>query len=255
MRADKIWASTQGLPECFDALERDDEAELERLLSDDAEQVRRVDAERRTALHWACSMRPKLVSVLLRHGADPAAVDEAGMNCVHLASCASADSTALCALLEHLRHQPPELLHQVLTAVTRSGATPLILAASKGNAVNVKQLLDADAASDLNAADRHGNTALMRATSAGHADVVRLLLQRGAAVNTAHPRTGQTAVHIACAEQRADLVACLVQRGGRECLLVSDADQRTPLDWASPAIRRQYALGESDHASAMREDA
>ncbi len=70
------------------------------------------------------------------------------------------------------------------------GRTPLMLAAFRGDAAAVLNLLEAGA--EVNARDRDGDTALMFAAFRGHALVVGLLLQYGANVR-ARARNGWTA--------------------------------------------------------------
>ena len=70
------------------------------------------------------------------------------------------------------------------------GRTPLMLAAFRGNAEAVLNLLESGA--DVNARDEDGDTALMFAAFRGHALVVALLLQYGANVY-ARARNGWTA--------------------------------------------------------------
>ncbi len=70
------------------------------------------------------------------------------------------------------------------------GRTPLMLAAFRGDAAGVLNLLERGA--DVNARDRDGDTALMFAAFRGHGLVVALLLQYGANVY-ARARNGWTA--------------------------------------------------------------
>jgi ankyrin repeat protein len=70
------------------------------------------------------------------------------------------------------------------------GRTPLMLAAFRGDAAAVLNLMERGA--DVNARDRDGDTALMFAAFRGHALVVALLLQYGANVY-ARARNGWTA--------------------------------------------------------------
>jgi ankyrin repeat protein len=90
------------------------------------------------------------------------------------------------------------------------GRTPLMLAAYRGNAAAVINLLERGA--DVNARDEAGDTALMFAAHRGHGLVVALLLQYGANVY-ARARNGWTAKkaarsglheHIADALRRAE---------------------------------------------------
>ncbi|MET0625374.1 MAG: ankyrin repeat domain-containing protein [Pyrinomonadaceae bacterium] len=70
------------------------------------------------------------------------------------------------------------------------GRTPLMLAAFRGDAAAVVNLLERGA--DVNARDADGDTALMFAAFRGHGLVVALLLQYGANVY-ARARNGWTA--------------------------------------------------------------
>ena len=70
------------------------------------------------------------------------------------------------------------------------GRTPLMLAAFRGDAAGVLNLLERGA--DVNARDSAGDTALMFAAFRGHGLVVALLLQYGANVY-ARARNGWTA--------------------------------------------------------------
>src|SRR5918998_4599307 len=70
------------------------------------------------------------------------------------------------------------------------GRTPLMLAAFRGDAAAVLDLLERG--SDVNARDADGDTALMFAAYRGHGLVVALLLQYGANV-FARARNGWTA--------------------------------------------------------------
>ena len=62
-----------------------------------------------------------------------------------------------------------------------SGATPLALAAWKGDPATVELLLDFHA--DINARNDNGETPLCIAAYNGHVEVVRLLLARGARID------------------------------------------------------------------------
>ncbi|HEX7957119.1 MAG TPA: ankyrin repeat domain-containing protein [Pyrinomonadaceae bacterium] len=70
------------------------------------------------------------------------------------------------------------------------GRTPLMLAAFRGDAAGVVNLLERGA--DVNARDKDGDTALMFAAFKGHGLIVALLLQYGANVY-ARARNGWTA--------------------------------------------------------------
>ena len=82
------------------------------------------------------------------------------------------------------------------------GQTPLMVAAERGNANTLRELLAAGA--DVNAVDwtpymtvQHDKTALMYAAMQGHAEATRLLLDAGAAVNAKMLPYGWTALWLA----------------------------------------------------------
>jgi ankyrin repeat protein len=62
-----------------------------------------------------------------------------------------------------------------------NGSTPLFLAAGEGRLDAVRYLLDEGA--DVNARERHGNTALTEATYYGYIPIMKELLVRGADIN------------------------------------------------------------------------
>ena len=98
------------------------------------------------------------------------------------------------------------------------GRTPLMLAAFRGDAADVINLLERGA--DVNARDRDGDTALMFAAYRGHALVVALLLQYGANVY-ARARNGWTAKKAAQAglhEHIADMLARAETEGAPQIL-------------------------------------
>ena len=66
----------------------------------------------------------------------------------------------------------------ILSIKASANAGQLQDAADYGNVAMVRQLLDQGA--NINARDKHGDTALMAAAFEGHADVVKLLLEKGA---------------------------------------------------------------------------
>lgn len=99
-----------------------------------------------------------------------------------------------------------------VTATTRlGGITPLVLAATAGNAGVVQALLDAGA--DPRTAKATGTTPLMLAAAGGSAGAVRALLAAGADVNAREGQNGQTAAMFAAAENRAEVITVLAAAG------------------------------------------
>jgi len=108
----------------------------------------------------------------------------------------------------------------------KEGATPLHLAAIKGNAAIVGLLLGKGA--PPNAAFR-GSTPLLLAALSGDPASCRLLLDAGASV-TARATSGGTPLHAAVLSKNAEVVTLLLDKGAD--VNVKDAQGRTPLDVA-----------------------
>src|SRR5579862_1429713 len=96
-------------------------------------------------------------------------------------------------------------------AANRYGVTPLMLAATNGNAVVMEVLLKAGA--DANAALPGGQTVLMTAARAGSPDAVKALIAHGAAVNVKESNYGETALMWAAAENHPDAAKVLIEHG------------------------------------------
>lgn len=94
---------------------------------------------------------------------------------------------------------------------------PLLVAASKGNVAEVKQLLDAGVSPDFAC---HGVTPLIACASNGHQEVAELLVARGAHVNL-RSENGPTALMVAAARGYAELVQFLLDHGAEPNLKAS----------------------------------
>ena len=168
-----------------DAAMRHDVAEVRRLVQSGAD-VKAVQADGATALHWAAYHGDAgLVALLLEAGADVSVANRNGSTPMWLAA-TQGDAAVIEALLEHGAdaNEPLPL-----------GRRPLMLAARSGHVDAVRVLLDHGA--DANAKeDARGTTALMQAADQGHADVMAVLIERGAdiaATSAAVLRDGRTA--------------------------------------------------------------
>jgi ankyrin repeat protein len=99
-----------------------------------------------------------------------------------------------------------------VSVANQSGATPMLLAATNGNAAILERLIQAGA--DPNAPiSETGNTALMMAARTGKADAAKVLLDHGAHVNAKETWGGTTALMWAAAERHPGVVKLLVERG------------------------------------------
>jgi len=143
----------------------------------------------------------KAVRTLVRQAVDINAAQPDGMTALHWAV-ERRDLPMMNVLLEAgAKHD----------LTNRTGARPLYLAATNGDAAAIARLLDAG--EDANALlTAEGETVLMLASQTGNAAAVKILLDRGADPNMQQLR-GQTALMWAAAEGHADIVKLLLARG------------------------------------------
>jgi uncharacterized protein len=119
-----------------------------------------------TPLHFACFFgRDEIVSLLLQHGAEVAAVSRNPMQVMPLHSAAAAHSLAIVHLL--LKHGAP------LNSRQQQGWTALHSAAQNGDEAMVKLLLHHGA--DRTAANDDGTTPAALAAKSGHPHIAHLL--------------------------------------------------------------------------------
>jgi ankyrin repeat protein len=87
-------------------------------------------------------------------------------------------------------------------------------AARKGDAAEVKALLDKDA--DVNAKFRYGATALFKAAERGNTEVVKLLIERGADVNVKDTFYGATALSWALQKGHTGVIIAILAKSAEE---------------------------------------
>jgi ankyrin repeat protein len=149
-------------------------------------QVDAQDPQRRTALWYSVAMGSAAeVNALIRAGARPDVVDAQGQTVLHAAA-AQGDAAVVQPLLA------------VATSLNQrsvnGGDTPLLIAAARGHAELVRELLKLHP--DLDVQNHAGDTALLAAARGGHAAVCQLLLAAGS--NTALRNVaGVTAAEVA----------------------------------------------------------
>ena len=143
----------------------------------------------------------KTVRALVRQAVDINATQPDGMTALHWAV-ERRDLPMMSVLLDAgAKHD----------LTNRTGARPLYLAATNGDAAAIARLLDAG--EDANALlTAEGESVLMLTSQTGNAEAVKVLLDRGANPNTQQLR-GQTALMWAAAEGHADVVKLLLARG------------------------------------------
>jgi ankyrin repeat protein len=118
-------------------------------------------------------------------------------------------------------------------------------AARRGDVKTLRRLLTTGA--DIDARDRHGQTALMIAAREGHAGVVRFLVEQGADLNHS-AKYRLSALMLAVIHGHIDIVRTLVEAGADPAIRGSGApgfSGKTALDLA-------IAQGRSDMAEVLR---
>jgi ankyrin repeat protein len=155
-----------------DAIQSGDKAAIRALLKNPSE-VRAVESDGTTPLHWAVRSDDLETSTLLiKAGANASAANRYGVTPLQLAAV-----NGNAAMIKLLLASGAD----ANTAVTR-GQTVLMTAARTGNVDAVRALVDKGATVNVRE-DQLGETALMWAASENHAAVVSLLIERGAEVN------------------------------------------------------------------------
>ncbi|MBR0460014.1 MAG: ankyrin repeat domain-containing protein [Victivallales bacterium] len=219
-RLDELLA-TPGCPLLFAAIDAHNPDVLRQLLEKSSAQM--PDEAGRTPLMLALFRREHdLAHLLLEHGADPNAVDSAGLGPLH---CIRNDDPAI---VQELLKRGADLHHHA-----QDGTTPLLatvrakLHSPDGPRV-IRALLEAGAKADE--CDAQHITPLHEAIALGSRDVAELLLQNGANLEARTTR-GFTPLHIAVLYRREDLCQWLLERGCS--VAATDVAGRTPLHLAA----------------------
>lgn len=105
--------------------------------------------------------------------------------------------------------------HSNVNAACRSGQTALIYASSAGQ-LSVCRFLVETCHANVNAATNDGKTALIAASLSGHRSVCRLLVETGRANVHAKSCNGRTALHEACIFRKVKIVQYLIQATGAD---------------------------------------
>jgi uncharacterized protein len=234
-----LFAAQQGVVESGSAL-----------LQAGADVNERSSGNRMTALMVAAASGNRAFSILLlEKGANPDLADESGFTALHYAALDGNGSEVVRALFGRGARPNPRTTRDTrantTSGVSVKGATPLFLAASRGNVETVRALV-AGGADPLITTD-NGTAPLHVATWGGDPyfrdwteeekrnlfDTTKLLVELGSDVNSSGEH-GWTALHGAAYKGVDAVVQLLVQRGAR--IEVFDEYGQTPLSIANAVI-------------------
>lgn len=163
--------------------------------------VRQIQPDGMTALHWAVFHSHKdSIELLLSRGADSNAKTKYGVTPL-LIACRSGDI----ATVERLLRAKVDV-----NMAGPSGETPLMIAARQGSVNIIEQLLKADAS--VSSADRSGQTAVMWAAAAGNVDAMKRLIESGADYQQALP-SGFSAFFFAVRQGHLNAVDAMIDSG------------------------------------------
>ena len=248
--ADARARSTRGFTPLLFAAQQGDVESGRLLLQAGADVNDRSGNDRKTALIVASASGKREFSVLLlEKGANPDSSDDGGFTALHHAASDSNGAEMVRALLAHGAHPNPRTTRDsreyVYAGVNLTGATPLFLAASRGNVETVRALLAGGA--DPFITTEKGTTPLHVATWGGSPyfrdwtedekknlfDITKLLVELGGDVNSTGEH-GWTALHGAAYKGVDGVVRFLVEHGAR--MDVFDEYGQTPLSIANAVI-------------------
>jgi uncharacterized protein len=248
--ADSRARSTRGFTPLLFAAQQGDVESGRLLLRAGADVNDRGGNDRKTALIVAAaSGHSNFSALLLDSGADPDLSDESGFTALHYAASDAGGADIVRTLLGHRANPNPRTTKDsreyIYAGVNLTGATPLFLAASRGNVQTVRALLAGGA--DPFMTTEKGTAPLHVATWGGSPyagdwtedekknllEVTKLLVERGADVNSAGEH-GWTPLHGAAYKGMDGVVQFLVEHGAR--LDVFDEYGQTPLSIANAVI-------------------
>jgi len=248
--ADPRARSARGFTPLLFAAQQGDVESGRLLLQAGADVNDRSGNDRKTALMVAAASGNREFSVLLlEKGANPDLSDEGGYTALHYAASDPDGADMVRALLARHTHPNPRTTRDareyVYAGVNLTGATPLFLAASRGNVETVRALLAGGA--DPFITTEKGTAPLHVATWGGSPyfrdwtedekknlfDITKLLVELGSDVNSTGEH-GWTALHGAAYKGVDAVVGFLVAHGAR--MDVFDEYGQTPLSIANAVI-------------------
>jgi uncharacterized protein len=248
--ADARARSTRGFTPLLFAAQQGEVESGRLLLRAGADVNDRGGNDRKTAvIVAAASGNTNFSTLLLDSGADPDLSDESGFTALHYAALDAGGADIVRTLLAHRANPNPRTTRDsreyIYAGVNLTGATPMFLAASRGNVETIRALLDGGA--DPFMTTEKGTAPLHVATWGGSPyagdwtedekknllEVTKLLVEKGADVNSAGEH-GWTPLHGAAYKGVDAVVQFLVEHGAR--IEVFDEYGQTPLSIANAVI-------------------
>ena len=165
--------------------------------------VNAVNKRGRTALLLGCFYRQMdAVKILLEAQADPAIADEEGFSCLHAAIDGYCSKDTLQALIDHGAH---------IAAIRKDGTNALLRACTTGQSESVSFLVEAGACVNITNSD--GNTCLHLAVKGEcNKDAVQEIIEHGMININAVNKHCETALLLACESAQAKTVNLLLQK-------------------------------------------
>ena len=214
------------------------------LLTESCADVNAQDFNGKTPLHYASDYRrPKIVQLLLAHGANAQAVDNQGRNPLHRMSSHSfyheEDPQDVLRVTQLLLEQGVDI-----NVLDENHETPLHIASSLGLFETIRVLLGRGAKANLK--NIHGQVPLHLVSSQhqfakeDNANVTRLLLKQGTDVNT-RDKQQATPLHFASLSGHFEIALALLDHGAD--VNARNADGQTPLHGVSQCHRWIFNLG------------
>ncbi|KAL0207758.1 hypothetical protein P9112_012386 [Eukaryota sp. TZLM1-RC] len=224
---------------------------VKQILSSGNFNINQRDTFLRSALHLACSNNNVVVlRLLLQHRFYISAIDANGRTALHYAACSSPDPTCLRTLLScrglsinctdfqnftplhlacmkgdsHFFHISDLVSNGAdIHALTSKNYSPLMLACESNSpkVVNLLIKVGSSLAAPLDKKDRY-RTALHIAVKHNHFSLIPLLLSTNPNPNLCEPRFGSTALHLACMLNHVQCVRALLEFKRTNLLAITD---------------------------------
>ncbi|XP_069912398.1 ankyrin repeat and death domain-containing protein 1B isoform X8 [Oryctolagus cuniculus] len=186
---------------CFQDAARGNDLDLMQKLFKKKVNINAVDSMNRTALHFAVGRNHLLaVDFLLTHKARVDIADKHGLTVMHLAAWSGSLETTLMLVRAGADQR----------ATTQDGMNALHFAAQSNNVPVVEYLIQDLHLSDLNQADKDGETPFFLSVQGGHEECSQVLLEAGSDINVRN-KLNVSALQTAARNGQASLVKFLLR--------------------------------------------